>query len=390
MPEALRLHLLDNRYPALHGARVLAIVCVLQVHVSNLLIWRFGVRDNPFFALSRQGWLGLDFLFVLSGFLIGTMLFHSEADRSLGSIARFYARRGFRIFPLYYLTLAALTFAPFTDPRARANVLYEFAYLSNYVIDHKPLVMIWDWSLCVEEHFYLAVPLLMLPLRLVKTDRARLALLVALWVVAGLVRVGTYLHDPAYYTPDRLFLQVYVRTHHRGDVLVCGILLAFVNQRYRAWLEAALARRGVRRALWALVAFCLWLVALPVPPIADRGLWSVLSWGTLSSVLCGAVITLCIAGDDAARRALAAPVFLPLATMGYATYLVHIPVCEHLVLPVTTRLGLSLGATWLVSLAGLCVVAGAIAYPMHLIVDKRVLALRDRWFPAGRQRVAAG
>src|SRR5689334_6534761 len=78
-------------YPGLDGLRGLSILMIIGYHVFNFL---------PFFD---YGWLGVDLFFVLSGYLITTILL-AERDKKLG-IGNFYIRRVLRIFPIYYLTL---------------------------------------------------------------------------------------------------------------------------------------------------------------------------------------------------------------------------------------------------------------------------------------------
>ncbi len=72
MNKALSLEKLDNRYPSLHGLRVLAIVSVVQFHVTWIFAGEQGIRlDRDFTASSLTVFFGMDLFFILSGFLIG-------------------------------------------------------------------------------------------------------------------------------------------------------------------------------------------------------------------------------------------------------------------------------------------------------------------------------
>src|SRR4051812_48980269 len=100
------LDLLDNRYPALHGLRVLAIVSVVQFHVT----WIFGGEqsiaiDQDFMTSSLTVFFGMDLFFILSGFLIGSILLRSLQLNGTQNLRRFYLRRILRTFPSYYVIL---------------------------------------------------------------------------------------------------------------------------------------------------------------------------------------------------------------------------------------------------------------------------------------------
>src|SRR5664279_3647974 len=98
----LELDLLDNRYPALHGLRVLAIVSVVQFHVSWVFAGEQGIAlDGGFLATSLTIFFGMDLFFMLSGFLIGSILLRSLATAGTQQLQRFYLRRVFRTFPSY-------------------------------------------------------------------------------------------------------------------------------------------------------------------------------------------------------------------------------------------------------------------------------------------------
>jgi peptidoglycan/LPS O-acetylase OafA/YrhL len=383
LPASLRLHLLDDRYPALHGARALAVVMVLQLHASNLLVSRFHQPDRPLYYLSRQAWFGMDIFFILSGFLIGTMLSHQDALASPRSIGRFYLRRSFRIFPPYYLVLTALALLPSTTSEQRATLFWEYAYGTNYIVfHHRKLVMPWAWSLCVEEHFYLVVPLVLLLLRRLSSAPRRFGLLLAIWALGGALRVLDGLAHWNPRDPDGEFLRLFVRTHDRFDILVVGVAIALAFRDHRAAFEEALARRWVRTALGLAGGFGLVLCVSPPEALARiPTLRESLSWGTFTSLLCGALLPLLLAGDGWFKRALSAPFFRPISTLSYGIYLIHIPVGEHLALPAALALRAAPGTTWLLSVFFLWLFSVAGAYLLHLLVEKPMLALRERVAP---------
>ena len=146
--------------PQLDGLRALAVLAVLWTHYLPEPYWLFGVY---------WGGYGVRLFFVLSGFLITTLLLscrhyvdHGQQRRSV-VLRQFYCRRFLRLCPLYYATLtvtALLNIAP-----VRETLAWHIPYLSNVYFALRgafdaPVAHL--WSLAVEEQFYLVWPWLIL------------------------------------------------------------------------------------------------------------------------------------------------------------------------------------------------------------------------------------
>src|SRR5262245_59882389 len=158
----LALELLDNRYPALHGLRVLAIITVVQYHVTWIYAGEQNIAiDKPFFDGSLLVFFGMDLFFMLSGFLIGSILLRSLELSWTQNIRRFYIRRVFRTFPSYYIVLTLLALLYPLTKLQKHNLPYEYLYVTNFLPLGRPhVIMFWGWSLALEEQFYLTVPAL--------------------------------------------------------------------------------------------------------------------------------------------------------------------------------------------------------------------------------------
>ena len=106
------------------------------------------------------GWIGVDLFFVLSGFLISGLLFSEWKRSGTFDIRRFYIRRAFKIWPVFFLYIAVSEFLDVhsgnTHPR---ELLSEIFFVQNYI--HQPYHWQHLWSLAVEEHFYLVLPVLL-------------------------------------------------------------------------------------------------------------------------------------------------------------------------------------------------------------------------------------
>ena len=380
----LALDLLDNRFPALHGIRVLAIISVVAYHVTWIFAGEQGViLDQDFVNHSLNIFFGMDLFFILSGFLIESILLRSLRKDGTQDIKRFYLRRIFRTFPSYYVVLTVLALAfPLTAAQHK-HLIWEYVYGTNFMpLERGSVIMFWGWSLALEEQFYLAVPALFFILHRLRSDRARIGLLGALWISALIVRlVIFYRHQP--WNDFILYGTLYFRTHTRYDTLVAGILLAFVHQHYGERLARWL-QHPFHRALLALPALaCLWLLLRPSMFGTDRvQTVHVFAWGTVTSIMYFGFIPLLLYGDGSIHRFLSAPIFRRIATLGYGVYLVHIPLIDHLVVPAARALQArqaSMLWVWPASLAATMLMSLAIGYAMHVLIEKPSLRIRERF-----------
>ncbi|MBM4376983.1 MAG: acyltransferase [Deltaproteobacteria bacterium] len=377
------LSLLANHFPALHGLRVLGILSVIQIHVSfELGAHRLLPIESWLYQLSQRIWFGMDMFFFLSGFLIGTILLLPDASGAGGTL-KFYARRSFRIIPAYYVVLTALALLKPLDPLQRAQLWREYAYVTNYS-DVGHVVMMWAWSLCVEEHFYLLVPLLVALVRRVSSHRARIGALALLWLSG----FGARFLVSRYQLPSRPgdgFQLLYIPSHTRYDILLAGVLLAYLWHTERPRIEGLMARVPVRIASVALSAL-LFGALVVVPGEALHGAWGLLRIGTVTGLAYLNLITYLITTRGVAVKVLGHRSFLVFATLGYGVYLVHMPFVTTVGFVAYLRLAFlyRLPVPFAFALAVLAVffVSLAFGYLLHLLVEKPALYLRDRLVPA--------
>ncbi|MEZ5891782.1 MAG: acyltransferase [Parvularculaceae bacterium] len=187
MTESHNAYLARKHFAGLDGLRALAIIAVVWHHSAH----------PDFLPMFSRGFAGVDLFFVLSGFLIATLLLREKARFGKISLKNFWARRFLRLMPAYYLLLfgmlgAYLVFKP-GDPDTQRLVegfpVYAL-YLSNWIHPDANNLGI-TWSLATEEQFYLVWPLI----------EAFAAPFIALWfwivalVVNQLINFGVL--DPA-------------------------------------------------------------------------------------------------------------------------------------------------------------------------------------------------
>jgi peptidoglycan/LPS O-acetylase OafA/YrhL len=175
-------------FGSLNGLRFFCILPVLWHHAP---VWSH-MNDAP--QLLRSGFLGVDFFFVLSGFLITTLLLREEAKHGTFSLKGFYWRRFLRIVPVYFLvvTVLALYYIGVKGQTDFLRILpFYYLFLSNFLVGDIPMLAP-TWSLSVEEQFYLIWPLMLLftPRRFILHVLAGLIALNVVAVTGGLRIIG--------------------------------------------------------------------------------------------------------------------------------------------------------------------------------------------------------
>ena len=385
MHKALSLELLDNRYPSLHGLRVLAIVSVVQFHVTWIFAGEQGIRlDRDFTASSLTVFFGMDLFFMLSGFLIGSILLRSLQKTGRQDLKRFYIRRVARTFPSYYVVLTYLALTTALTATQLKHLPWEYLYGTNFLsLLRSDIVMFWGWSLALEEQFYLTVPVLFFVLHRLRGDRAKLTLLTLVWLAALIIRITIFLRR-APWTDLTLYEALYFRPHTRFDTLVAGLILAFVHNRWGDAIGRWLLKPFHRALLGLMSLGCLWLLVQPYMFGPEHvQLVHVFAWGTVTSIMYFGWLLLLIHGDTAGwiHRALSAPFFRRVATLGYGVYLVHMPICDQVIVPAARALEARhwpMTIVWPAALTALMVSSLALAYVMHVVIEKPSMRVRER------------
>lgn len=231
------------RVGSLDGVRGVAVLAVMAFHIGA-----------PGFK--QLGWIGVDVFFVLSGFLITSLLVTEQKRTGRIHLGRFWARRFLRLMPAYWLYIGAMTvlclrtpLAEFGDGRPGTRGVFiasMWAYFINYYIGTEwPYQSLTShlWSLAVEEQFYFLWPLLMLAI--LHLRRAW----VAGWLLVAALVVHGYVNRPSLFHLDGRGV---------GIALGCAAALSL-----RDGLPPRLARLVVRPGLrWGFLAGTLAAVGL--------------------------------------------------------------------------------------------------------------------------------
>ena len=267
-----------QRLPGLDLLRSIAIVWVMFFHA--FLVDGLG----PGFSwLSRFGWAGVDIFFVLSGFLIGSQLLRTLQRGEPLSLRDFYWRRAWRILPAFAVVLAVYVAFPALREAPGLQAWWQFAtFTLNLLIDYTHnQAFSHAWSLCVEEHFYLAFPLLAWWLTRRPSATRFVALCLGLVLMGITLRAGVWLHDDTLRPARNWFVEdIYYPTWMRLDGLLMGVALAALRV-YRPALWARLQARSALLLLSGLAAAAaaLWLFRDRTGLVANTFGWPLLSFG---------------------------------------------------------------------------------------------------------------
>jgi peptidoglycan/LPS O-acetylase OafA/YrhL len=347
--------------PALNGLRAVAVLGVMAYHLQ--LGWASG------------GYLGVDLFFVLSGFLISTLLLEEWVTHGRIDLANFWARRARRLLPALFLVVLALALylvanavfgAPGANalidlPTLRGDAISTLLYVGNWhaIYAHQsyfaqfssPSPLQHTWSLAIEEQFYLVWPLVvLLILRLGR--RAWRQFGTAVTIAVGLASSALMF---VLFHPGSDPTRIYYGTDTRLFDLTAGATLAFM---------AASRPQPNARARRALH------VAAPLAAIALAVCWVTSgtsgglprNWMFEGGFLLCAVLAAIVVADARLfepglfARALACPPLHFLGTISYGIYLWHWPIFVYMT---AARTGLSalpldlarIGTTLIVSTA---------------------------------------
>ncbi|HYR63054.1 MAG TPA: acyltransferase family protein [Actinomycetota bacterium] len=275
----------NKRYrPGLDGLRALAIIGVLLYHA--------GVEWVP------GGLLGVDLFFVVSGFLITSLLISEIQKTGRIALAAFYRRRALRLLPalalvLVVTSLALMLFWPREVARFRGDLVASLGYVTNwwFIVRHqsyfiasgRPSPFQHLWSLAVEEQFYLVAPLGLLALRNKFSSRRGLLQTAALAVggacaSAVVMAVMAIQHNLPYGADSS---RVYFGTDTHASGLLIGVAAAALLAATRGSLWQLPASRRAAKALdaagLASLAIMVWAMLRTTefsPGLYRGGFWA--------------------------------------------------------------------------------------------------------------------
>jgi peptidoglycan/LPS O-acetylase OafA/YrhL len=283
--------------PSLDGLRGIAIIFVMMAHAN--------------FQLGIYGAIGVDMFFVLSGFLITTLLLEENLNRKLISLKAFFIRRVFRLFPaLCFLLMVILLYSLFQYQNIRIIILKDVLWSIFYV---KNISWLWEtsnsgllnhmWSLAVEEQFYLFWPFLLISL--IKKN-----MLQSLNIILPLFSV--YIFISHMFGISWIFNSIF----HEGIFLGCSLAL------FR-WNNAVLIKHPSSISIFLIML----IIIIGVAPIKyDVNLENV--FGLITSIITSFLILISVEYKNhlLIDYLLNNSILVFIGKISYALYIWHIPV----------------------------------------------------------------
>lgn len=351
--------------------RALAILLVLSFHYQLQFA-------HPSWTgwFMKIGWTGVDLFFVLSGFLISSQLFAQIKKRSGISLKTFFIKRFFRILPIYFFIVGIYFLFPYFREKEALPPLWKFlTFTQNFGLEIKHFgTFSHAWSLCVEEHFYLLLPLILIFLTSKNLFAKSYWILIALLVFGIVFRI--YLWGIFYpsnsvidYSLPYWTEHIYYPTYNRLDGLLVGVAIAALYQ-FSPKLWDKISKFGNQ-----IIILSIALLTLVYFSFADLGTYSTSIWGfPLISIAYGFLVLGAISPSSFLYN-LNSRITTLIATLSYAIYLSHKGII-HIVQELLTKLGIDKNSN---SMFLVCIIfCVVVAWLLNLTIEKPFMKMRDR------------
>ena len=266
-----------NQFRPVDGLRGLSILLVLIIH-SFWFLSIFDDKATEFFYASPvwlnwvyNGELGVDIFFVISGFLISSILMAEYRDTGGIRFSRFYKRRFMRLMPAYILAIIlGLVLLPENQQYVWSNLLYI-----NNLLPAETHFMPWTWSLAIEEQFYFIFPLLLVCSLKLKNKSALFFLAGLLFFSSFLIRYFVIKYyqlslpicwyegacDGFYHVID----SIYVKPWARFGSFLPGIFVAYLHVFHRESVVGLFNRQARYINMLVMLAVLVALIVMSVP-----------------------------------------------------------------------------------------------------------------------------
>ena len=361
-----------------HPAKLYGLDHLRAFAISFVLIFHYQFFGHPQWVetIGKFGWTGVDLFFVLSGFLISTELFKELSKTRTISLKNFFIKRSFRILPAYLLVVGIYFLIPAYREREALPPLWRFlTFTQNFGLDLRQTgTFSHAWSLCVEEQFYL-----LLPLALLFIFRSRISKRGA-YILSGFVVLGFAIRLLSWYNfvlpladandfVIQWYKYIYYPIYNRLDGLLTGIAIAALFH-FKPVLAARIAKYGN----WFLPVGLLTLAGAYILCIDAHSFYATILGFPLIALGYGLVVICAVSPGSVVHR-YSSFITTKLAGLSYGIYLIHKGII-HLVQKYAGGMGVPVDSGRMFLICLLFVLLGALL--LQYVVEKPFLKLRKR------------
>lgn len=355
----------------IHGLDVLRSAAIILVFLYHYEV--FVSRQPTFGFIGTIGWVGVDLFFVLSGYLIGHQIFSLISQHRKFSFKNFYYRRLLRTLPPYLFVLGAYFLIPSFRENSLLPPLWKFiTFTQNFDLE-TGTAFSHAWSLCVEEQFYLILPVMALIIGYKKSLHYGWVLLLGLLVQGIILRSALWIYynqSASSHFHALYYTKIYYSSFCRLDELIFGVAIAMLrNFHHDLWekitqkgnliLLIGAISCGITFYLFLQYHYTLFVTALGYPLLA-------ISFGAL---------TLAALSPNSYLHNIRIPGAATLALWSYGIYLIHKPI-SVLIHHELLKVGVSTSS--LVTLLTITIASVITGWMLHTCIESPFLKLRDK------------
>ena len=364
---------MDKKLYGLDHLRAFAICFVFLFH------YQVPVFDYPEWlpTIAKFGWTGVDLFFVLSGFLISSQLFFQIKNGIKISFKDFFVKRFFRILPAFWFVTAIYYLFPFFREREALPSLWKFlTFTQNFDLNLQDFgTFSHAWSLCVEEHFYLLLPLFLYFLLKTKFFNKSYWLLIIFILLGFIFRFYSWekLYIPLIENDNSWlywYKYIYYPTYNRLDGLLIGVSIAAIYQ-FLPELWNKISKYGNVLLLIGLLI----LVGAYILCIEERSFYSSLFGFPVIGLGYGFVVMGAISPESVLYKWNSKTTTF-IAGLSYGIYLTHKGII-HITQEFLASLDIDTSSTFSMLICILTSVAAA--YLLHQIIEKPFMKWRIRF-----------
>ena len=367
MPDEIKPE--NHKLLGLDHLRAFAITYVVLFH------YQFFGHPDWVKKIAGFGWSGVDLFFVLSGFLISGQLFATIAKGKKISLSEFFIKRFFRIIPPFLAVVILYAAFPAVHEWGHLSPIWRYlTFTHNFGLDlRKYGTFSHAWSLCVEEQFYLILPLIFVLFGYFKAGKKAIYLLLLLFIGGFIIRLWGWDHfiKPvleadnygAYWNK-----YIYYPTYNRLDSLLVGVSIAGLYTFYPSIKEKINKHCN-------LVMFS-GIILLLTSGFVCKGYstYNTTLWGFPIVALSYGLIVAAVVCPSSSIYRFKSFVTSQIASLSYAIYLSH-KIIIHVVQNGIEKAGLDKNSNVAMLICFVCIIAGALL--SRYMIERPAMRMRD-------------